>query len=165
LALIYALLDRSDQLKREHLEAALAVWVYAERSAAYIFGDSTGDRDADRILEALRSAPDGMTRHEIRRGIFGGNKPGETIAAALERLLRLRLVRSESVETGGRPAECWFAVGDPRPDALNAINAESPPHATEPYGVNGVNGVTSSAEKTAPDAEPDPWSEEGSWTA
>jgi hypothetical protein len=168
LALVYALLDRSDLLKPEHLEAALAVWDYAERSAAYIFGDSTGDRDADRILEALRSAPEGMTRNEIRRGIFGGNKPAETIAAALERLLRLRLARRESIETGGRPAERWFAVGDPRPDALNALNAlnaESRPLSTDPYGVNGVNGVKASAEDVVPDVEPAPWSEEGSWTA
>ena len=50
LACLYALLDRSKVVKRVHLEAALALWDYSERSARYIFGSSLGDKTADRIL-------------------------------------------------------------------------------------------------------------------
>src|SRR5262249_20733110 len=71
LALIYALLDQSRVLVPAHIEAALQLWRFAERSAAYIFGDSTGDPKADRILAALREAPQGLTRTEIRRNVFG----------------------------------------------------------------------------------------------
>ena len=80
-----------------------------------------GDRDADKILRALCSTPDGMTRNEIRRRLFCGNKPAESIASMLATLERLDLVQSDRIETGGRPAERWYD-----------INAESPPAAVEP---------------------------------
>src|SRR5262249_33436133 len=105
LALLYALMDRSNRIEPEQLQAALALWDYCERSARYIFGDRTGDRDADRILEALRSAPNGMTRSEIRRGIFGDHKPAEHVASKLGFLFHLGLVQTESLPTGGRSAE------------------------------------------------------------
>jgi hypothetical protein len=57
LALIYALLDQSTEIRAEHLMAGLAVWNYAASSAAYVFGDSLGDPDADEILRALWGAP------------------------------------------------------------------------------------------------------------
>ena len=36
LALIYTMLDQAEATGRRHLEAALAVWRYAEASAAYV---------------------------------------------------------------------------------------------------------------------------------
>jgi hypothetical protein len=96
LALIYALLDRSGEVRVEHLAAALAIWSYAEDSARYIFGDATGDGNADEILRALRLAPGGMTRTEI--------------SAALDLLKSLGLARSGVVAGNGRPAETWFAA-------------------------------------------------------
>jgi hypothetical protein len=146
LALHYAMMDGSGRIRPEHLQAALALWDYCQRSAAYIFGDSLGDRDAQAILAALRGAPTGMSRTEIRRTMFGDNKPAGYVAEKLTILLRLRLVRFETVETGGRPAERWFAsgpyvkdvkdVGSPRP--------EPPPH---------VNHVASGKETAAPGRE------------
>ena len=62
-SLLYALLDGAAAIRRPHLEAALAVWQYAEDSARFIFGDATGDPIADRILSALRAnGPDGAER-------------------------------------------------------------------------------------------------------
>jgi hypothetical protein len=57
LALLYALLDRSSTVDLRHLLAARAVWDYAERSAAYIFGTSTGNRHADALREMLGQGP------------------------------------------------------------------------------------------------------------
>ena len=63
----YALLDLASVIRREHLEAALALWRYCEASAAFVFGDSLGDAVADAILSALRQRLDlGMTRTEMR---------------------------------------------------------------------------------------------------
>jgi hypothetical protein len=107
--------------------------------SACILGDSTGDEDADRILAALRGAPEGLIRSEIRRDVFGDHKPAETIASKLALLLRLGLVRSQSeTETGGRPAERWFSsapcvksgIGvksrpDTAPDPLDALATEA----------------------------------------
>ncbi len=41
LALLYALLDSSDNIRSEHLKAAVAFWKYAEDSARLIFGGLT----------------------------------------------------------------------------------------------------------------------------
>ena len=66
LALIYALLDGSNQIDLPQLEAALAVWEYCEASAAHIFGNLIGDFIADEILCALHRSPDGLSRNTIR---------------------------------------------------------------------------------------------------
>jgi hypothetical protein len=130
LALLYSLLDGSDQIEPEHLRAALAVWDYCHRSAVYVFGTSSGDRDADRVLQALRAEPDGLTRNQIRSQVFGGHKDAEYVASKLSILLRLELLRSEMVPTAGRPAERWFAQS--RDVCACAISAENTPPPTEP---------------------------------
>jgi hypothetical protein len=65
LALIYALLDLSERICLEHLEAALAVWRYSAASAQWIFGDSLGDPTADEIWSAAKERPSGLTRTEV----------------------------------------------------------------------------------------------------
>jgi hypothetical protein len=108
LAALYAVLDLSSTIEREHLEAALAVWGYCEASARFIFGDATGDPIADRIMTALEGEPDGLTRNGIR-DVFGRNVPSKRIAAALAVLEKLGRVRRETLKTGGRPAARWKA--------------------------------------------------------
>jgi hypothetical protein len=126
LGLHYALLDQSARIEPEHLEAALAAWDYAERSARYIFGDSTGDRDADRILAALRATPTGLDRHEIRRDCFGDHRPADWVASKLSLLLRVGAVRRGMIPTAGRSAERWFAVGGgPRVGVESVISPPS----------------------------------------
>ncbi len=110
LACIYALLDQSRVVSAEHLMAALALWEYAERSVAYVFGDAIGDPDADLILHALRCKPEGMTRTEIR-DLFGRHNKTAEIARALGTLLEHELVRREEQDSGGgRPIERWYAA-------------------------------------------------------
>lgn len=107
LSVLYALLDLSSKVSVEHLQAALDVWRYCERSAAWVFGDSLGDPVADVIVGALRRHDRGMTRTEIR-DLFHRNQ-SEQIPRALSMLLLLGLARMEHEETGGRPAERWWA--------------------------------------------------------
>jgi hypothetical protein len=109
MALIYALLDQSSIIKGEHLRAALAVWEYCEASAEFIFGDRLGDPVADAILGALRQNPSGMTRTEIR-DLFGRNYAAGRIDEALLTLANASRLVCRREETGGRPAERWFAV-------------------------------------------------------
>ena len=109
LATIYAVLDHSEEIRREHILAALALWEYAEESARYIFGDASGDPEADTILEALRAnKSSGLTRTNIR-DLFGRNKNAERIGQALALLSKLGKAYQEYEETGGRPVERWFA--------------------------------------------------------
>lgn len=57
LSLLYALLDRSAVVGVPHLRAALALWDYCARSAAYIFGtaptETDEDRDRRRLVEVI----------------------------------------------------------------------------------------------------------------
>jgi hypothetical protein len=109
LACLYALLDMSYVVTEEHLRAGLALWDYCERSARCIFGDTLGDPTADELLKALLARPKGMTRTDIRDH-FGRNKSAREIARALDVLTEYGLARCTTEESGGRPAERWFAV-------------------------------------------------------
>jgi hypothetical protein len=68
LSLLYALLDGAKVISTPHMLAALAAWDYCEASAQFIFGDSLGYPEADRILAALRTDTQGLSRGKrIRR--------------------------------------------------------------------------------------------------
>jgi hypothetical protein len=109
LACLYALLDCSDTVERTHLESALELWDYSERSAEFIFGSALGDPQADRILAALRGATGGLRRTEIG-DLFQRHLSKSDTDRCLSLLEELGLACREAVETGGRPAEKWFAV-------------------------------------------------------
>lgn len=108
LAALYAALDCSPCIRESHLRAALAVVDYCEQSVLYLFGDTSGDHVADRMLEALRNSPKGLTRAQIS-DLFGRNMVGGRLEAALSYLLSTGKVWSERRETGGRPSEIWRA--------------------------------------------------------
>jgi hypothetical protein len=131
LSCLYALLDKSDKVRSEHLKAGLAVWRYCENSARFIFGDTLGDATADEILRELRSHSKGITRNEIREH-FNRNKSAAEIGRALGVLQEYGLahmVRARETEGQSRPTERWYAV-----NAVSRVNASS-------NGVNSVNRV------------------------
>ncbi len=107
LASLYALLDLSTQIGEKHLRAALAVWQYAEDSCRYIFGDSTGDEVADRIIQVLRQNSDGLTRTQIYTDVFHRNRNSSEIASALQLLESVGYVGKVRITTSGRPMERW----------------------------------------------------------
>jgi len=110
LSVIYALLDLSTVIQKEHLEAALAVWRYCEDSCRYIFGKALGDPVADDLLRALRSrGSEGMSRTEMNR-MFKGHTKSTQIERALGLLEELGSAKREIQETEGRPLEVWFAT-------------------------------------------------------
>ena len=112
LAMLYALLDCSSQIRREHLEAALAFWQYAEDSARYIFGSATGDKLADDIFTALQGAGDGgLTRTDIS-GLFKRNRSANEINRALCLLFETgkAQMKPEMADGAKRPTERWFAT-------------------------------------------------------
>ena len=104
LAMLYALMDRSDIIKKEHLLAALSLWDYSEASVNYIFGNRTGDSEADRIYNALGNHAGGLTRTEIR-DLFSRNEKRERIDDAISLLVRCRKVVIVKEGTVGRPTE------------------------------------------------------------
>ncbi|MGV3723353.1 MAG: hypothetical protein ACO1SX_20845 [Actinomycetota bacterium] len=109
IALIYAVLDCSALIRPEHLSAALEVWMYCEQSARFIFGDSTGDRLADRLLDIISTTVKGATRSELSAAL-GRNVDKHRINAALELLEEAGLVCRELCPTPGRSAERWRRI-------------------------------------------------------
>jgi hypothetical protein len=107
LATIYAVLDRSQEVRCAHLLAGLAVWQYSEESARLIFGDYVEDE----ILESLRAVfPDGLSRTQIS-GLFSNNKPARRLAAVLRNLEGRGKIRREKQEREGpgRREEVFYA--------------------------------------------------------
>jgi hypothetical protein len=109
-ASIYAVLDGSQLIGAEHLQAALALWDYVEGSVRYLFGDALGDPLADELLRMLRSAGQtGLTRTDLHN-FLGRHHPADRLNRALGVLVESRLARFERLQTTGRPSERWFAV-------------------------------------------------------
>jgi hypothetical protein len=131
LSCLYALLDESPYVRAPHLQAALALWDYCERSCRYVFSSSeTGDADADEILGALRARAEagqgGLSKSEIRAHVFNGHIRAAQLDRALAALVEHGLAAMEEIETGGRRMQLWFAQRQGC-----AKSAKSPPHATQ----------------------------------
>ena len=108
IALIYAILDGSNNIDVPHLRAALEVWRYCLESAEFLFGGSSGNATADRILGMLIGMPQGASLTQIS-ALFKRNKPSDELQRALDTLKASGLARSESRKTAGRAADLWFA--------------------------------------------------------
>jgi hypothetical protein len=117
LACIYAILEQSTTVRVEHLNAALAVWNYAEASTRVIFADRTEDNGEGKLLAALRASPDGLSRTQITAEVFGRNKSRLQIAALLSDLLTQGEIHKaplgESTGPGRRP-QLWRIGREPR---------------------------------------------------
>ncbi|MGH8295996.1 MAG: DUF3987 domain-containing protein [Steroidobacteraceae bacterium] len=109
LALIYALIDGCSTIGLAHLNAALALWDYATRSAAWALESASGDPLAEQIHAALSASPGGLTRTQIR-DLFHRNQSAPAIDRALAALAYASRARRQQVRTAGRPADNWTAV-------------------------------------------------------
>jgi len=108
LSLIYALLDGANEIEVAHLDAALAVWEYAEASAMYVFGNALGDETADEIARMLdRVGSEGMSRSAIVN-FFSRHRNVGPALALLQQYGRARYEQKR--DTGGRPAEMWYST-------------------------------------------------------
>lgn len=101
LALLYALLDRSTEVRLGHLEAAEAMWSFAERSVLHIFGSSTGNRHADALRLYLQEGP--VDWETAKKAV--GVRSAADLQEAVDVLLELGLVDVTTLarEAGGRP--------------------------------------------------------------
>jgi len=113
IATLYAVLDKSEVVRMAHLEAALAVWAYAEDSANLLFGDKTGYRQVDDVLRVIRAhGGDGCRKTKIHETL-GNNVLVRRIDQILEDLEKAGGIYREREDgegkRGGR-AELWFPV-------------------------------------------------------
>jgi hypothetical protein len=110
LALLYTLTENTRQIQPEHLDAALALWDYAHRSATWALEQTASDPLAHQIHTALRHAlPGGLTRTQLR-DLLHRNPTTQQLDHALNMLAHDGKVTSQRVLTAGRPAQLWTAT-------------------------------------------------------
>jgi hypothetical protein len=120
---LYAALDCSSIIRLPHLQAAFTLWDYCSYSASSLFGACIGDSVADRILEALQAAENGLTREQTRK-LFHCRGGSGSIDQALEKLSSLQLIASRYVTGRGRPTTVWFAIDPARVEPTEEEAAE-----------------------------------------
>jgi hypothetical protein len=133
LALLYALLDRSSEVRLEHLAAAEALWDYSERSVAYIFGASTGNRHADVLRDMLADGP--VEWSDAKRSL--GLRTAADLRDAVEILLVLRVAEVVPVgkAAGGRPKRVIRLVQSASPNEVqNVEQTVQTVQTTQPRG-------------------------------
>ena len=121
LALTYAQLDAAAHVEQQHLEAALALWRYADDSAEYLFGGLDGiefDPIAQKILTALAGGPKRQT--EIV-DLFSRNLKSCRLQTALADLRERRLIKATKRRTTGRPYTEWELVQPHEKNEKNEI--------------------------------------------
>jgi hypothetical protein len=109
LSVLYAVCDRSAEIRAPHLQAALALWDYAEASARRIFGGRIGMPLADAILDAMNARERSMDLTDIS-DLLGRHRTAEEIQEALGYLEKMGKARRSQRVTAGRPATVWEAV-------------------------------------------------------
>lgn len=107
LALLYALFDGEEEIDTEHLDAALALWAYAEHSARWLFSNHELEKQretAGGLAAFIRGAGrEGRTRTEIYRDYFKSNVKAAEITAELTPLVHDGVVIEIKDETDARP--------------------------------------------------------------
>jgi hypothetical protein len=103
-------LTEIEQQREELLiQADLPSRDYCSYSATPLFGACVGDSVADRILEALQAAENGLSRTQIM-DLFHRRVSRSSIDQALEELGSLGVATSRILPSRGRPTTRWSAI-------------------------------------------------------
>ncbi len=110
LSLIYAVLDKTNTIKPEHVMAALAVWQRCQQSVEYFFSEDSGsDPVEEKIIDGLKDGP--LSQSEIYRDIFQSNMSAKRIASALQSLSAKSKVKCEEIKPEqGRKKKIWSLI-------------------------------------------------------
>jgi hypothetical protein len=99
LSLLFALLDESETVDKEHLQAACAVWEYCSQSARWAFEEMRFSPDAQTIINGLKKSGS-LSLTEINSNLFRGNRKADKIKKALEEIAPF--IVTEAQPTNGR---------------------------------------------------------------
>lgn len=100
IAMLMALVDRTDNIGESQLKTAIMLWRYCESSAKYIFSDRVSYNPlTEKILEMITQKPMSLTdiSNELNR-----NFSSASIRHAIKELLERNKITAESVKTAGR---------------------------------------------------------------
>jgi hypothetical protein len=103
LALIYALAMGHARVTTSDLKAALALVAYSQQTAMALFSENAVDVRREKILDALRKAPEHkMTKTDISREVFQKNVEATEIKRILEAMAEQGILQMEVVKEDGR---------------------------------------------------------------
>jgi hypothetical protein len=102
LALVYALLDGKRAIDTSHIKSALALWRYANASAAALFCDRGADSTEQKILSILKAGP--CTRTMLNKAL-SGHVTSAKIRSALSSMQAANKVGIRLEKTGGRSSQ------------------------------------------------------------
>ncbi len=108
LSLLYALLEGSKEIRKEHLKAALAVWDYSEASVHYVFENAV-DSEEQKIRQKLEQKGP-LTTFEILVQVFNSHKSTKEVAEKMEALEQRRIVRCCQKEFKTKAVPAWELV-------------------------------------------------------
>jgi hypothetical protein len=109
LSMIFALLDGFAVIRKEHIEAAYALWRYCRDTARYLFGEKLSTTHAERIYGALKKcASKEMNKSQIG-DLFGKNLAASIQNAALDELEKAGLIKKRVVKGKG-PPETLYSI-------------------------------------------------------
>jgi hypothetical protein len=104
LSLTYALLDGAGEIQVQHLQGALAVWDYCERSIASIFAGRLGDPEAEKILASVKTGA--KTISELH-AVFGRNRTSEWLLAKLAAMMKAGYLIETIKECDRKTVQAW----------------------------------------------------------
>ena len=107
LSLIYAILDKSKEIKSKHLKAAKSLWSYCLKSADYIFDNSNNNIINETIIDYLKNNDNGLSKTEIYK-LFHNHHQKEKINMAISFLIQSEKIISKKMNTNGRPKTIYF---------------------------------------------------------
>ena len=109
-AMIYAALENKRGIEPKHLLAAIAFWDYCTASVKYIFSDSTGSTNADKILWELKRRRGGMLKKDMYKEVFNGRISATDLSQSLSELAQAGTAKYEPEKaSNGKLIERWFA--------------------------------------------------------
>ncbi len=109
-SMIYAALENKRGIEPDHLRAAIAFWDYCARSVKYIFGETTGSTNADKILWELKRRRGGMLKKDMYKEVFNGRISATELSQSLSELAHAGTAKYEPEKaSNGKLIERWFA--------------------------------------------------------
>jgi hypothetical protein len=112
IAMIFAVMDREFYICTKHLKAALAVWDYCDRTAAYIWGSPRLEGDLGKLIKFVADAKEaGVTRTDINRKCFKGKLRPHELDALLQQAQALGQIVYRVVKTRGADRHEWVYSG------------------------------------------------------
>jgi hypothetical protein len=128
-ALVHALVERSQLVTLVHLRRAIALTEYSRHGIPWAFGETIGNADAALLLRHLRQA-NRLTKHAITQEII---RDPIRRQAAIDELVRLGRATVEQIHGAGRPrTELVFRASSVAFDPFPLLRPESVESAIVP---------------------------------